>query len=412
MADVTIGWFAGVDWGSQRHQACVLDAAGKVVGERAFPHGGAGLAALCDWLVSVAGDAGAVAVAIEVPHGPVVDALLDRGFAVHAINPKRLDRLRDRFGVAGAKDDRRDARVAAAGLRTDPHLFRRVAVGDPAVVELREWSRLAEELQRERVRLGNRIRQQLWRYYPQLLELAEDVAAEWVLELWALAPTPAKAARLREATLAHLLRRHRIRRLDAAGVLAVLRQPAITVAAGVTEAAVLHLRSLVARLRLANTEFRQAERKLDELCAGLSRDAAAAAHGPCDAAILRSLPGVGTVTLATLLTEAGEPLARRDHAALRTLSGVAPVTKRSGKTCIVVMRYAAQVRLRQAVFHWARVAVVHDPESRSRYEALRARGRSYGRALRGVADRLLGVACVLLRRQVLFDPDHGSPAAA
>ena len=108
-------------------------------------------------------------------------------------------------------------------------------------------------------------------------------------------------------------------------------------------------------------------------------------------------PAVGTVTLATLLTEAGEPLARRDHAALRTLSGVAPVTKRSGKTCIVVMRYAAQVRLRQAVFHWARVAVVHDPESRGRYEALRARGRSYGRALRGVADRLLGVACVLLR---------------
>jgi transposase len=90
---------------------------------------------------------------------------------------------------------------------------------------------------------------------------------------------------------------------------------------------------------------------------------------------------------------------------------VAPVTRRSGKTCIVVMRYAAQARLRQAVFHWARVAIVHDPKSRSRYEALRARGHSYGRALRGVADRLLGVACVLLRRQVLFDPDHGKSAA-
>ncbi len=98
-----------------------------------------------------------------MPHGPVVDALLDRGFAVHAINPKRLDRLRDRFSVAGAKDDRRDARVAAAGLRTDRHLFRPVAVSDPAVIELREWSRLAEELQRERVRRSNRVRQQLWR---------------------------------------------------------------------------------------------------------------------------------------------------------------------------------------------------------------------------------------------------------
>jgi hypothetical protein len=86
--------------------------------------GGAGLAALCDWLVSAAGDPGSVGVAIEVPHGPVVDALLDRGFAVHAINPKQLERLRDRVSVAGAKDDRRDARVAAAGLRTDRHLFR------------------------------------------------------------------------------------------------------------------------------------------------------------------------------------------------------------------------------------------------------------------------------------------------
>ena len=410
MTNETTCWFAGVDWGSERHQACLLDAAGKVVGERAFAHGGAGLAALCDWLTSTAGHPSTVAVAIEVPHGPVVDTLLERGFAVHAINPKQLDRLRDRFSVAGAKDDRRDARVAASGLRTDPHLFRPVQAGDPAVVELREWSRLAEELQQERVRLANRVRQQLWRYYPQLLELTDDLAAEWLLELWTLAPTPAKAARLREATLARLLKQHRIRRLDAASALDLLRQPAITVAAGVTEAAVLHLRSLVVRLRVANAEFRQAESKLEELCTGLSQDAAAKENGPRDAEILRSLPGVGTVTLATLLTEAGDPLARRDHAALRTLSGVAPVTKRSGKTCIVVMRYAAQVRLRQAVFHWARVAILHDPKSRSRYDALRGRGHSYGRAMRGVADRLLGVACVLLKRRTLFDLAHGTAA--
>src|SRR3954466_13661353 len=186
MADGTISWFAGVDWGSEKHQVCLLDAAGQVVGERAFRHDGAGLAALCDWVVSVAGEPSRVAVAIEVPHGPVVDALLDRGFAVHAINPKQLERLRDRVSVGGAKDDRRDARVAAGGLRTDPHLFRPVQAGDPAVIALREWSRLAEELQHERVRLGNRIRQQLWRYYPQLLAVSDDVTAEWVLDLWTL----------------------------------------------------------------------------------------------------------------------------------------------------------------------------------------------------------------------------------
>lgn len=110
-----------------------------------------------------------------------------------------------------------------------------------------------------------------------------------------------------------------------------------------------------------------------------------------------------------MLTEAAGPISRRDYTALRTLSGVAPVTKRSGKSCIVIMRYAAQLRLRNAVFHWARVAVLNDPKCRSRYAALRARGHSYGRALRSVADRLLGIACVLLQRQVLFNPNHGAP---
>jgi len=178
MSDDTVSWFAAVDWGSEQHQACIVDAAGKIIGERAYPHGGAGLAALCDWLASVAGNPDVIAVAIEVPHGPVVDALLDRGFAVHAINPKQLDRFRDRHSVAGAKDDGRDAGGAAAGLRTDPPLFRPVQAGDPASTELREWSRLAEELQQERIRLGNRVRQQLWRYYPQLLEVSDDVAGK------------------------------------------------------------------------------------------------------------------------------------------------------------------------------------------------------------------------------------------
>src|SRR5206468_9514750 len=93
----------------------------------------------------------------------------NRGFVVYAINPKQLDRLRDRFSVAGAKDDRRDAYVQADSLRTDRRLFRRLQVADPRLIELRAWSRLAEELGAERVRLSNRMRHQLWRYYPQML---------------------------------------------------------------------------------------------------------------------------------------------------------------------------------------------------------------------------------------------------
>ena len=116
-------WFVGVDWGSQTHQACVSDVAGKLLGERAFEHGGQGLSEMADWLLSfAAGKAEQVGVAIETPRGPVVESLMERGFAVHAINPKQLDRFRDRISPAGAKDDRRDARVLASALRTDPQL--------------------------------------------------------------------------------------------------------------------------------------------------------------------------------------------------------------------------------------------------------------------------------------------------
>jgi transposase len=413
MAAETIAWFAGVDWGSERHQVCLVDAHGTVIGERDYPHSAVGLAELGDWILSISGTANAVAVAIEVPHGPVVDALLDRGFLVYAINPKQLDRLRDRFSVAGAKDDRRDAHVSADGLRTDRHLFRRLQVADPRLVELRAWSRLAEELQEERVRLRNRAYQQLWRYYPQMLSLTDDLAATWLLELWERAPSPAKAAGLRKSTVERLLKQHRIRRVDADAVLRILRQPAIKVADGVVEAATIHMGSLVTRLRVVNRELKHAERKLDALCGAIGEAGAAAADciTQSDVVVLRSVPGIGKITLATLLAEASGPLSRRDYQALRTLSGVAPVTKRSGKSHVVTMRYAAHVRLRRAVYHWARVAAQHDHRSRARYAALRRRGHSHGRAIRGVADRLLALACVLLRRRALFDPGLSQAAS-
>src|SRR4051794_1209574 len=103
MADGVVSWFAGVDWGLERHQVCLLGAAGQVVGERAFRHGGAGLAALCDWLVSVAGDPGLVAGAIQGPPGPGGGGLMDPGFAVAAVNPQQPGRPRGRTRPARAQ---------------------------------------------------------------------------------------------------------------------------------------------------------------------------------------------------------------------------------------------------------------------------------------------------------------------
>ena len=229
--------------------------------------------------------------------------------------------------------------------------------------------------------------------HPQMLKIADgDVAATWVLDLWDLAPTPGQSApRLRAAPVEKLLKHHHIRRIDADTVLRNLQEPAIKVGRGVAEAASVHLRSLFTRLRVDNRELRQADAKLDALCAAIGETDADLGRGPSTTG--RHDPQIDARHWQNqsrdIAVQGLWPLSRRDYPALRTLCGAAPVTKRSGKSHIVIMRYASHVRLRNVVYHWARVATQHDPKSRERYAALRRRGKSHGRALRGVADRLL-----------------------
>ncbi|MBB4375366.1 transposase [Bradyrhizobium sp. cir1] len=404
-----VGWFVGIDWATRSHSVCLLDAVGRQVAQHEFDHGGAGLTELRDWLLEQTKAApGQIAVAIEMPHGPVVEMLLEHGFAVFAINPKQLDRFRDRFTVAGAKDDRRDAHVLGASLRTDHAAFRRLVADDAAMIELREWSRLADELQQERTRLANRLRQQLWRYYPQATKLTDDVADEWFLALWEKAPTPAKAVKASEKAIAGVLKDYRIRRLNAATVLGTLREAPLFVAPGTTEAACAHIRSLAARLHLVNRQIKEAHQNLDRLCAELEgeENPSGPSSEQCDVTILRSWPGIGRINLATLLAEATEPLRRRDYHALRALAGAAPVTRQSGKQRFVIRRLACNRRLQSALHHWSRVAIQHDAASRRRYDALRRKGHGHARALRSVGDRLLFALCTTLKRQTPYDADH------
>lgn len=399
-------WYAGIDWATQSHQVWLSDGEGRRLGDQSFKHSGQGLSDMAAWLLktSRAPEPGQIQVAIEVPHGPVVELLIERGFAVHAINPKQLDRFRDRFFPSGAKDDSRDAAVLASGLRTDPHCFRHLEPSNPAVVELRQWSRIAEEIGQERMRLASRMRDQLWRYFPAFLELDADPASECLLELWLLVPTPEAARKVRDTLVADILKRYRVRRYSADEVLKILRQKPLDLAPGTAKAATAHLKLLVPRIRLLNKQIREAHHQLDQLTAQLDADSPPGQIEQRDVEILASLPGVGRIVLATLLAEAWHLLRRRDYAALRTLAGIAPVTKKSGKSRLVTRRLARHPRLANALYHWARVAVQIDAVSKAKYHALKRRGKSNGRALRTVGDYLLNVACAMLRTQTLYDP--------
>lgn len=395
--------WVGIDLGSQAHQICALDEQRKIVLERVVAHTGTALAALADEIIKLAsGSADAIRVAIETPQSAVVETLLERGIEVFTINPKQLDRFRDRHSVAGAKDDRRDAFVLADSLSSDGALFKQVKLGEQALVELRALSRIRDELLEETNILCNRIDAELLRFFPEIRSLGSVQTDLWLTELLELAPSPAHARKVRLPQLRILLKKHRIRKHTAEQVHAVLRGPSVHVAPGVAEAGSQHIRMLIPRLRLVREQERQCRTDMQRLLDKLS-EAEPDLGTQRDAAIVQSLPGAGPIVSATLLAEAWQLLADRDYARLRVLSGVAPVTKRSGKTTLIGMRRACNPRLRQSVYYWALSSLRRDERAKEQYAKLRARGHSHGRALRGVADRLLNLLTVLLRRGEVFD---------
>jgi transposase len=395
--------YVGIDWATEAHQVCLLDATGGLLDEQSVAHTGSALAALADALTRRVADVSRIAVAIEIPRGAVVDTLLERGLHVYALNPKQLDRFRDRFTVAGAKDDRRDARVAADALRTDRAAFRRVHAEDPRLIQLREVSRMHEELAQEQVRLSNRLRDQLLRFYPQVLGLCPAADEAWLWTLLDQAPTPAAAQRLAPAALRALLHTHRIRRFTADALHTALQAAPLRVAPGTAEAASEHLALLVPRLRLVHEQHARCGRRLEVLLAALAAPAPGDPREHRDVEILRSLPGVGSVVTATMLAEASQPLAAREYQTVRAQTGVAPVTRQSGKRASVLMRYACNHRLRNAMYHWALNSLRGDDACRAHYDRLRQR-HSHARALRSVADRLLRILIAMLRAGTLYDP--------
>ena len=397
-------YFVGIDWGSAFHQVCWLDSTrpDQPPEQATFAHSGDGLGGIVQWLLDhCQGDREQLAVAIELTRGAVIDTLLEKGFRVFAVNPKQLDRFRDRHTAAGAKDDRRDAFVLADSLRTDAAAFRALSSEEPWLIRLRELTRIEEELKDEVRRLSNRLHGQLQRFYPQLLQLVPGADEPWLWRLLELAPTPRQAQRLTRSKVQRLLQEGRIRRLTAEQVLEQLKRPAVFVTVSAAEAAAEHISLILPRLQLAHDQLLQCQRRiqrlLDEISQGQQRE-----HR--DVEILLSLPGAGRFVAATMLAEAWRPLVQRDYHALRSHAGAAPVTRQSGKRKLVCMRVACNRRLQNALFQWSLHAIRFDPRLRELYAGARRRGHGNARALRTVADRLLALLVTLLRTGRPYDP--------
>jgi len=228
--------------------------------------------------------------------------------------------------------------------------------------------------------------------------------------LWEAAPLPAQGAKLSVSKITRILKQHRIRRVDGAEVQQILAAPALRLAPGAAEAASEHVLVLLPLLRLLHRQEAQVEQRIESLLEELSAPEGES-NEHRDAAILLSLPGVGRKVAATVLSEAYQAIAERDYHSFRQQGGIAPVTRSSGKKKLVLMRYACNQRLRDAMHHWAMGSMMKDPRSKQQYQKMRADEQNHSRALRGLGDRLIDVLFSMLRQRVLYDPQRRAAVA-
>jgi hypothetical protein len=390
-------WYVGIDWAGDHHDVAVTNEQAAEGARFQVAHTVEGLAALGRQLAAEAEGPCGCQVAIERPDGLLVATLLDWGYAVYAVNPKAVDRYRDRYSMAGAKDDRRDAWVLANVLRTDGALYRPLRAEGEVAAELRVTVRAYHDLVKEEVRLCQQLRACLDDYYPLAPTLFEHLAAPLTLAFLRAFPGPVTAQQADAVRLwcdQHHYGHREVLLAKLAG--AQLAQPN----AGVVRGRQRQMLALVSGLEAILQAEQAHKRALAEL---LGRHP--------DGGLFLGLPGAGVTTAASLLGELGEDRERLPTADdLRAVGGTAPVTIRSGKQRRVVRRQACNHALQQALVQFARTSMLLAARGKPEvawvlqlYRARRAAGDSEQAAYRVIANRWAGILWAMWTRHEPYD---------
>ncbi|HEX5724838.1 MAG TPA: IS110 family transposase [Longimicrobiaceae bacterium] len=391
--------FAGIDWASDKHDVCVLDATGRIRRRCTTRHTADGLKDLVTLLDSF-GPRDGLPLAIERPSGLLVDTLLEAGFPVVPVHPNALQATRPRYTAALSKSDPGDAYLLADVLRTDSHRFRPLRAPSDRTRALRAAVRTRDDLVATRVQLANQLRSLLESFWPGAAVIFADIDSPIALDFLDDFPSPDHAARLSQKRLERFLKLHAYcGRRSSAELLARLHAaPPGRAGALERETKAQLVRSLVCVLRPLVLQIRA----LDGLLA------AHLAQHP-DGPILQSFPRSGSVNAAQILAELGDDRLRfASFEQLAAEAGVAPVTRASGKHRTVSCRFACNKRLRQAITTWADNSRHAAPWAAARYRDARQRGCDHPHSVRILARAWCRVLWRCWHDRVSYHPtQHG-----
>jgi transposase len=387
--------YIGLDWADKEHLICLRAADSVRIETLMLKHKPE---LLHDWAIGLRQrfDGRPVALALEQTRGAVIYALLRYDFIhIYPVPPKSLARYREAMYPSQAKDDPSDAALLLewAQLHRD-----KMRLWVPDCPESRALARMAEFRRKTvaaRVRVTNQLTQVLKESFPQGLEWAGSLDKPMACDLLERWPNLAALRKTKAKTLEQFYHQHHCRNhaLIQQRIQEMHRAVALTEDPAVMETSVPMVHTLVAELRVLI-------RKIDIL----ERDIEQRFKKHADYEIFDSLPGAGPVFAARLAVAMGSDRSRFASAVeVQQYSGIAPVTKRSGKKCSVQRRWAAPKFLKQTFHEFAALSIPQCRWAKAYYEAMRQKGNKHHAAVRALAYKWIRIIYICWKERKPYD---------
>jgi transposase len=376
--------FVAIDWADQKH-AFTLQLAGQKKKERGTLEQKPEV--IGQWVAELRARFGGrpVAVAIEQSRGALIHALLSHEFLViFPIHPTTVARFREAFKFSGAKSDPLDTDQILEILTKHLELLKALT---PDTEETRLLARLVEHRRRAvelRTSHIQAAQASLKEYFPQALDiLSGNVTSRLACDFLHKWPDFPAFQQAKPSTVKRFFHGHNVRSpkvLEKVLQIAEKSQ-ALTIDRAIVESGARVSQMHLEVIQTLNRSIQEYDQQIEKLFAD---------HP--EAKFFGDIPGAGPALAPRVLVAFGTDRSRYEGAAnFQSFSGIAPVTKQSGRTRVVYARCACPKFLRQTFHEVARLSVATCQWARNYVDYYTEKGKKYHTIIRALAFKWIRI---------------------
>lgn len=388
-------FYVGIDIAKVNHQACIIDDSGKVIEESfSFSNTQPGGEKLVSKLVKNNILKDSVLIGMEATGHywlSVYTYLNDLGYPLVVINPIQTDAFR-KFSIRKAKTDSIDSKLIANIIRTqnyEPSSFT-----EENLFSLRQLSRYrlslvdnCSDLKRQTIALLDQV-------FPEYDEQFSDIFGVTSKELLSKCPTPEDILLISTKKLSALLAK------NSRGRFGLEKAQELKKSAGKTfgikfakDAFSFQIKQLIAQISFIEEQIGDLDQQLNELLYTLNSP-------------ITSIPGIGSVTGAIILSELGDISRFSEPSKIVAFAGLDASVCESGNFAGNQNHISKRGSpyLRRAIWTAATVAAFHDPVLKEYYQKKRSQGKHHGTAIGAVATKLVRIIFAVLTTDKPYEP--------